>query len=665
MTHKLSTMVDGDTIVVDTVVTGQASAPRSPSVGEKDALAGTSGTPGSTNKYVTDADSRLTNSRAPSGSAGGDLSGTYPNPNVAKIHETSGPTQLTFGAITDSEFLTRLGTTITSAGFGSSAGTICEGNDSRLSDSRDPTGPAGGDLTGTYPNPDVVTGTTLVAGKLQLTDSTSSTSTTTAATPNSVKTAYDLANAAAPQTTTISTTSPLAGGGDLSANRTLSIAQATGSVSGYLSSTDWTTFNSKVSTTRSISTTAPLSGGGDLSANRTLTIAQSTTSTDGYLSSTDWNTFNNKVSTSRIISTTSPLNGGGDLSANRTLTIDDASTTQKGAVQLTNSTSSTSTTTAATPSSVKTAYDLAAAAAPQSRTISTTAPLTGGGDLSADRTLSIPAATGSVDGYLSSTDWTTFNNKVSTSRTISTTAPLSGGGDLSANRTLSITQSSGSVDGYLSSTDWTTFNSKVSTTRTISTTSPLTGGGDLSADRTLSIPVATTSVNGYLSSTDWTTFNNKVSTTRTINTTSPLAGGGNLSADLTLTINDGTTSQKGAVQLTDSTSSTSTTTAATPNSVKTAYDLANAAAPQTRTISTTSPLTGGGNLSADRTFAINDASTSAKGAVQLTDSVSSTSTTTAATPAAVKLAYDLAASAVTPTGFWSYSAALATGGWPR
>ena len=40
-----------------------------------------------------------------------------------------------------------------------------------------------------------------------------------------------------------------------------------------------------------------------------------------------------------------------------------------------------------------------------------------------------------------------------------------------------------------------------------------------------------------------------------------------------------TTSNAGAVQLTDSTSSTSTTTAATPNSVKSAYDLANAALP--------------------------------------------------------------------------------------
>ena len=41
------------------------------------------------------------------------------------------------------------------------------------------------------------------------------------------------------------------------------------------------------------------------------------------------------------------------------------------------------------------------------------------------------------------------------------------------------------------------------------------------------------------------------------------------------------TSKKGHVQLTDSVSSTSTTTAATPNSVKQAYDKANAALPKT------------------------------------------------------------------------------------
>lgn len=61
-----------------------------------------------------------------------------------------------------------------------------------------------------------------------------------------------------------------------------------------------------------------------------------------------------------------------------------------------------------------------------------------------------------------------------------------------------------------------------------------------------------------------------------VNVTSPITGGGS-SGDVTIGIQDGTTAQKGAVQLEDSTSSTSTTKAATPNSVKSAYDLANGA----------------------------------------------------------------------------------------
>lgn len=47
---------------------------------------------------------------------------------------------------------------------------------------------------------------------------------------------------------------------------------------------------------RSISTTAPITGGGDLSANRTFAIAKSTTGVDGYLAAADFTIFNNKQS---------------------------------------------------------------------------------------------------------------------------------------------------------------------------------------------------------------------------------------------------------------------------------------------------------------------------------------------------------------------------------
>jgi len=86
--------------------------------------------------------------------------------------------------------------------------------------------------------------------------------------------------------------------------------------------------------------------------------------------------------------------------------------------------------------------------------------------------ISMPAATTSVSGYLTSTDWNTFNGKSNTNGTVTSVAALTlgtTGTDLSSTVatgtttpviTLQVPTASASNRGALSSTDWSTFNGK-------------------------------------------------------------------------------------------------------------------------------------------------------------------------------------------------------------
>jgi hypothetical protein len=88
----------------------------------------------------------------------------------------------------------------------------------------------------------------------------------------------------------------------------------------------------KVPTSRTVSTTSPLLGGGALSSNLSLSIQQSNSVDSGYLSNVDWITFNGKANDNAVVK----LTGDQSIAGDKTFTTTNRTTFQNGdAAQIT------------------------------------------------------------------------------------------------------------------------------------------------------------------------------------------------------------------------------------------------------------------------------------------------------------------------------------------
>jgi hypothetical protein len=324
-------------------------------------------------------------------------------------------------------------------------------------------------------------------------------------------------------------------------------------------------------TVTAVTATAPMSSTGGATPNLSMSSANGTT--NGYLLSSDWLIFNGKFNTPAgttlqyvrgdgslatfpTIPTSLPPSGaaGGDLTG----TYPDPTVHRIHGIDMQSGTPTTNDTwvyggspakwqhqhlnasqvdndSSVTGATVKLALEqLDSSKVPTTRTISTTGPLSGGGDLSANRTISMPKATTLVDGYLSATDWATFNGKqaalgftpVPTTRTLTINGTTQ---DLSADRTFTIATNAGTVTSVAALTLGTT-GTDLSSTVATGTTTPVI---------TLNVPTASAANRGALSSADWSTFNGKqaalVSGTniKTVNSTT-LLGSGDIAVQATL-----------------------------------------------------------------------------------------------------------------------------------
>jgi hypothetical protein len=315
-------------------------------------------------------------------------------------------------------------------------------------------------------------------------------------------------------------------------DQTVAIASGTGiSVTGtYPSFTVTNTSPSSGGTVTSVTATSPVaSTGGNTPV---ISMPAATTSVNGYLTSTDWTTFNNKASTNAATSTVAGL---------IELNSDTVQTTAANAVTTTASRTYGLQVNAAGQAVINVPW------VNSGGTVTSVAALTlgtTGTDLSSTVatgtttpviTLNVPTASATNRGALSSADWTTFNSKGNgTVTSVTGTAPVVSSGG--ATPAISMAAATTSVSGYLTSTDWNTFNGKAPATTYTSTYVPY-GQGTTTPNQSSSFTFDGTTQNAPIQRAS----NGIVVNSNTVSTTYSIPSGSNAMSAGPITINSGIT----------------------------------------------------------------------------------------------------------------------------
>ena len=277
--------------------------------------------------------------------------------------------------------------------------------------------------------------------------------------------------------------------------------------------TEWVTGGGGGSgTVTSIATTSPITGG-TITTTGTIGISQATTSTNGYLSSTDWNTFNNKWSLTGNSGTTAGTNFIGttdnvDL-VFKTNNIQRISIDTSHLINIYGSLTSNSNE-VGDNINIYSGLGYGGAGIGFGNTAGGVVYISKDATHTCEiyaqnlttatyRTLQVPDASGTipltVNGYTANTlGAITIPVGTGTVTGVTATTPLFSSGGTTPN--ITIQQSSASQNGYLSSTDWSTFNGKGSGTVTSVATTGLISGGTITGTGTITTSMATNKLVG-------------------------------------------------------------------------------------------------------------------------------------------------------------------------